>query len=92
MLAEYKRKANLGVGIGILIQICGRLLSISGPPAQALLSLVLILVGFGFFIWGCAQYAKAKGQSPWFGALGLLSILGLLVLVFLPDKHKEARA
>jgi hypothetical protein len=42
------------------------------------------------FIWGCGQYARAKGYSPWFGLLGLLSIVGLILLVFFPDKHKDA--
>jgi hypothetical protein len=92
MLPEYKHKTNLGVGAGILIQLLGQFLSTSGRPLETILGMVLIFVGFGFFIWGCAQYARAKGQSPWLGALGILSIVGLLVLVFLPDKHKGARA
>jgi hypothetical protein len=29
-------------------------------------------------------------RAPWFGLLGLLSILGLIVLVFFKDKHKDA--
>lgn len=92
MLAEYKTKTNIGVGLGILVQILGRTLAGTGDSGLALLGLVVSLVGLVLFIWGCAQYAKAKGHSPWFGALGLLSILGLIVLVFLPDRHKEVRA
>jgi hypothetical protein len=45
-------------------------------------------VGFIFFIWGCSSYAQGKGYSQWIGALGLLSIFGLVVLAVLPDKHK----
>ena len=34
------------------------------------------------------SYCEGKGYSKWLGLLGLLSIIGLLVLVFLPDRHK----
>jgi hypothetical protein len=50
----------------------------------------IFLLGVPLFLWGCGQYARGKGYSPYWGALGLLYILGLLVLVFMPDKHKEA--
>jgi hypothetical protein len=53
-----------------------------------LLGLLAIIVGFLFFMWGCSSYAQGKGYSQWFGALGLFSIFGLIVLVLLPDKHK----
>ena len=39
------------------------------------------LVGLGY-------YAQAKGHSQWWGLVGFLSILGLAVLVFLPDRLK----
>lgn len=48
----------------------------------------MLIGGAISFIWGCAQYAKGKGYSTYWGALGLLWILGLLVLIFLPDKNK----
>ncbi|TCI09194.1 hypothetical protein EZM97_22295 [Dyella soli] len=89
MLAEFKRNTNIGVGLGIIGEIVGRSLSTSGSPG---LGAIVILAGFAVFIWGCSQYARAKGHSAWFGAFGVLSIIGLLVLVFLPDRHKEARA
>ena len=92
MLAEYKTKANIGVGLGIIGEIVGRVLIDSTVPAQVLLGAVVILVAIVVFIWGCAQYAKAKGHSGWFGLFGLLSIIGLLVLFFLPDRHKAVRA
>jgi hypothetical protein len=88
MLAEYKRKTNIGVGLGIIGEILGRALSNSG----SWLGLIISLAGVVLFIWGCTQYAKAKGHSPWFGAFGLLSLIGLLVLFFLSDRYKEARA
>ena len=87
MLPEFKRNTNIGVGIGIVLQIAGKVLSNDG---MAGIGVILLFAGGLIFIWGCGQYAKAKGYSPWFGLLGLLSILGLIALVFFPDKHKDA--
>jgi hypothetical protein len=92
MLAENKRNTNIGVGVGLILQIAGQVLIGSTDPIRAMAALALIVAGFCAFIWGCSQYARGKGHSPWFGALGILSILGLIVLVLLPDRHKEARA
>ncbi len=92
MLAEYKTKTNIGVGLGIIGQIVGRTLLDSNVSTQVVLGLVILLAAVVVFIWGCAQYAKAKGHSGWFGLFGLLSLIGLLVLFFLSDRHKVARA
>ena len=86
MLAEHKTKTNIGVGLGIILQVAGRL--IARNEANALLGLILSLVGYVLFIWGCMNYAAGKGHSQWLGLLGLLSCIGLLILVFLPDRHK----
>ena len=86
MLAEYKTKTNIGVGLGILLQLAGRL--VARNEANALLGDILTLVGFALFIWGCMNYAAGKGHSKWLGLLGILSCIGLLILVFLPDRHK----
>lgn len=92
MLAEYKTKTNIGVGIGVIGQIIGRTLADSTSSGQASLGLIIAVLGSLAFIWGCMQYAKGKGHSGWFGLFGFLSLLGLLVLFFLPDRHKASRA
>jgi hypothetical protein len=53
--------------------------------------LVFTIVGVMFFTWGCMNYAEGKGHSKWLGLLGLLSCIGLLVLIFLPDRNKETK-
>lgn len=95
MIAEYQKKSNIGVGVGFVIAVVGRVLQYSGGAAggaggQGLvgLGIVVSLVGTAVFIWGCVNYALGKGYSPWLGALGLLSCIGLIVLVILPDKTK----
>ena len=89
MLQENKTNTNIGVGIGIILQIAGRVL-IYAMPNLALLGLGICLVGLIFFIWGCMNYAEGKGYSKWLGLLGLLSCIGLIVLVILPDNNKSA--
>ena len=84
MLAEKKTQTNIGVGMGIICQLASRF---TDNPA---LSLAILCVGTVFFIWGCVSYAQGKGQSPALGLLGFLSICGLLILILLPDKHKNS--
>lgn len=90
MLPEYKTKTNIGVGIGILLQIVGRFLGAAGDSGE-ILGLIVILVGAAFFIWGCMNYAEGKGHSKLLGLLGLLSCIGLIILIILPDHHKESQ-
>ena len=85
MLPENKTNTNIGVGLGFLLEILGRLVF-----GGSWIGLVLILVGAVLFIWGCMNYAVGKGHSKWLGLLGLLSSIGLIILVILPDHHKEA--
>ena len=45
-------------------------------------------IGSILFIIGCCFYAKGKGYNGAWGLLGLLSLIGLLILVCMKDKHK----
>ncbi len=87
MIAEYKTKTNIGIGLGIILQLVGRYLMGTGETG-AIAGGVLVLIGAVCFIWGCMNYAAGKGYSKLLGLLGLISCLGLLILVFLPDRHK----
>ena len=90
MLPEKKTKTNIGVGIGIILQLAGFALSNAGETG-GLLGLLLILISLPVFIWGCMNYAEGKGHSKWVGLVGVAGIIGLIVLIVLPDQHKEAR-
>ncbi|MEJ2061448.1 MAG: hypothetical protein P8Y64_13340 [Gammaproteobacteria bacterium] len=89
MLAEQKRNTNIGVGVGIVLQVFGRYLQMQGSGMSALGSLML-LMGIGVFLWGCWNYAQGKGYHGAWGLLGLFSLLGLIILAVLPDRHKTA--
>lgn len=82
MLKERKRRANVGVGLGVLVQF-------GASPLAAPASTALLLVGRAQFIRGRVEYARTKGHSPWFGALALLSLLGFIGLASEPDRHPE---
>lgn len=86
MLAEKKTQTNIGVGLGLVLQIAGNIMARS--ESTALIGLICALLGLALFIWGCMNYAEGKGHSKWLGLLGLLSCLGLIILIFLPDHHK----
>jgi TRAP-type C4-dicarboxylate transport system permease small subunit len=90
MLPENKTKTNIGIAVGIILQLIGRGLAATSDSGR-ILGAILMLVGAVFFIWGCMNYAEGKGHSKWLGLLGLLSCLGLIILVILPDHHKESR-
>lgn len=83
MLPEYKTKTNVGIGLGILMQFAAQAL----PPG--LLRLPVALIATALTIWGCCSYAKGKGYHWGWGFLGLLSLIGLIILVCFPDKHKN---
>ena len=86
MIAEKKTDTNIGVGVGFVLQVVGRLLPTQGGGMAALGSLIL-RVGLVLFIWGCWNYAEGKGYSGALGLLGLLSCIGLIILILLPDKN-----
>ena len=44
------------------------------------------LAGTIFSVLGCIDWAKSKGLSPWFGALGLLTILGWVIMFVIPSR------
>jgi hypothetical protein len=84
MLPAEKRKTNIGVGTGILLQILSTRV-LEGP-----LGLLVLLVGLALFAWGCMSYMRGKGHHPAWGILGVFSLIGLVILFFFPDRHKEA--
>lgn len=88
MLAEQKRNTNIGVGFGLICQFIGYFLFDGG--GNDLLGGILLLMGLALFLWGCASYARGKGYTGLLGILGLAHLPGLLFLVFLPDRHKDA--
>ena len=90
MLKEYKAKTNYGIGIGIMLQIVSFvLIDTYRGTGEPIFALLVFLTGYVFFIWGCMSYSKGKGHHPAWGLFGLLSFVGMIVLVFFTDRHKK---
>jgi hypothetical protein len=87
MPAKLQTNANVGVGLGFVLQLTGFFLpEIMQVPFEA--GLVLILAGLPAFIWGGVHYAQGKGHSRSLGLVAIGGILGLIVLILLP--HQES--
>ncbi len=56
--------------------------------SQALMSVFGIgaAIGMTLYIVGLCKAASAKGQSAWWGATGLLCVVGGLIVLFLPKR------
>lgn len=70
----------------------GLLLQGVGNAMHGLVGGLASLVGIALLIAGLSVYARMRGHSPWLGALGLLSCIGMVVLVLLPRKCFNCQA
>ncbi len=87
---SFRQQAAIGIPFGVILQFLGHTVTTRVQDSSiGLFALLFYVVGLVLFIWGCVGYAKGKGYTKWLGALGLLSCLGLIVLVLLPDRRKE---
>jgi hypothetical protein len=95
MLAPYKKKTNIGIGLSIALVALSfvYLLTYKPDPSDPKhgdpVILILGLAASVTWFWGFYNYAKGKGYSGWLALLGLLQLLGLLIIAFLPDKTKK---
>ncbi len=91
MLVQWKKKRNVGVLGGIIVSWAGVGLFFLSPHTGLIyVAGLLVLSGLILWFWGFAAYAIGKGYPAILGvclAL-LLNIVGLLVLLVIPDKHK----
>ncbi len=101
MLKRYEVTARTGLWLGFVLITASTTIAWLFHPLDPLFTTLLdgviyILPCLALFTWGSSLYARAKGQSPWFGALALLGVLGLiggviciLILALLPDHYKN---
>jgi hypothetical protein len=55
---------------------------------RQLVAIPLYGVRYAFFIVGSVQYARAKGQSAYWGIFGVLWVIGFIPLLILRDRHR----
>jgi hypothetical protein len=80
---------SLGIGGGLLLQVMSGIFQLIDDPSAFFLSVMGRVMGTILLVWGCKNFAVGKGYSKWFGALGMLSCLGPIVLLLLPDRRKK---
>ena len=90
MPPEKKRSTNLCVGFGVILQLAGFLAYRAGVVVghPLVVPLGLIWVSLPVFVRGCMDYASGKGRSKWLGLVGVSGLLGLAILIIVPE-HGE---
>ena len=89
MITRYKNLANYTIAPAFVLAVGMNILS-KGDLVNPVVHLLVSLLCYGCVVAGAFFYARAKGYSQWWGLLGLLSLLGLLILCFFPDREKNA--
>lgn len=92
MNPKYRKNTYIGIGLGgVVSALSGAIIKGFGEKMSVggiILFTILSLGGAGFYLWGCCSWAKGKGYQVFYGfLLGILNILGLLILLLLPDKY-----
>lgn len=87
MPPDKKRSTNLCVGSGVILQLAGFLAFRAGVVVghPLVVPLGLICVSLPVFVRGCMDYASGKGRSKWLGLVGVSGLLGLAILIIVPE-------
>ena len=90
MIKRYNNLSFVYAVPGIVLQIVGHVVSQGAKePASLLLGVAILLIGTALLMVGIAYYAKSRGRSPVWCLMGLLSCIGLIVLLLLKDRAVE---
>ncbi len=73
------------IGIGFVLQF------LSGPAMGVGFGfgMIVLAVAEGISLTGCGMYMAEKGWPDFLSLLGLLNVLGLLILLCLPDRKRD---
>lgn len=86
-------KAKKYIGFGLLA--CAVASFVGGALGGTVATILgfISLLGFCVYMWGCGEYAKAKGHEGYVGLLGLFFPIGFIVLVWVvKDKSPQLAA
>ena len=82
MVRSEVQKTNKFIALGVLAAALAGVLSD--------VAYIFIVAAWILFFIACMAFAKAKGYSQALGViLGLLGLIGLIIIFFLPDKMKD---
>lgn len=74
--------------LGLIIQLVNH---VYGPRDPEVARQLIGFVAGGLLVWGGSTTAAAKGYSPWLGLLGILSFVGMGVLLLIPNRDALRR-
>lgn len=86
--AQLSRSATVFLFLGFVLGLLSILMQNMSSYAFDLPVLGQMLA-FALWMVGCIRIAQSKGYSQWYGALGLLCLIGLIVLIVIPDTWVE---
>jgi hypothetical protein len=92
MLEGYRKRVNIGVGLGIALQLAGISFTFEAGYSDLIniIGALIFLLGMALFIWGLCMYAKGKGRHWAWGFFGVFNIVGLIILFFLKALPAES--
>lgn len=88
MLKEYRSQTIIGIWGGTCFFALGYFLTNAPQPVYVNFGRLIMSGGYALFISGNYMYAKGKGQSGYWGILGIFGPIGLLILYCLKDRSK----
>ena len=89
VLAGHKSNTNYGIGICLLLNLI-----LAFGPADTItpsIAMLIRIVASVFYLWGCISYALGKGHSGFWCLVAIIPLLGLMILIALPDKHSGSK-
>jgi hypothetical protein len=94
MLRGFSDKATAGILLAIFVMTgAGYTVEVTAAQGGNVLAIGTLVweAGFCVFLWGCVQLVERKGYSRWYGLFALLMGPGLIIILFLRDKHGPVR-
>ncbi len=79
----------LGLLLLIVPNFIGGALGLSGGTGVSTVFAILALIGLGLYLGGLAVVARARGHSAFWGATGLIFLVGGLIVRLLPDRSSK---
>jgi hypothetical protein len=93
MKASHRNPAVLLMTAGGILGVIGfalpRVVSPDTPPGVIVASTIILWVATPLFISGACIFARGIGY-PWWLGLFSFTLLGLLILMLLPDRYPDA--
>jgi hypothetical protein len=90
MRTELTAKAYVGIILGFIVHVIAGAIAQTSKEGQVI-GLVIGIGALALFVWGCMNLALAKGYSKWVGLLGILTCIGFIILILMPDRSRRLR-